>query len=179
MRIRFLLAAFFLTLPLMADTVYTYTGNDFTFVSGPFTTSDSITGWFSVASPLGDSLSDPAVTLTGFSFSDGVNTDTSAQAQTDVPFIQVTTGATGDITHWDVAFDFDSDLQIQTSNVFGDYSQTNFGSTNVADNSGVPGTWAVSTTASGPSAPEPGTLVLFGTGLAALAMWRRRFRLRS
>ena len=81
MRIRVLAlpAAVILAVPLMASTIYTYTGNDFTAATAPLTISDSVTGSFTVASPLADNLNGANI-LAGcvsngctmpFSFSDG------------------------------------------------------------------------------------------------------------
>jgi hypothetical protein len=40
-----------------ADVIYTYTGNDFTTVSAPYTTTDSVTGYFDLTAALGNSFS--------------------------------------------------------------------------------------------------------------------------
>ena len=73
-----------LLMPARADTVYIYTGNPFTTGAtqngptslpvGPFTVNDSVSGSFTVATPLGPLLHLVMFTPTSFSFTDGVDT---------------------------------------------------------------------------------------------------------
>lgn len=53
--------------------VYTYTGNDYTSASGPYATSDKVTGFITFSAPLGDNYEgNPSATILGFIFTDGV-----------------------------------------------------------------------------------------------------------
>ena len=53
--------------------IYTYTGNDFTSVSGAYTTSDKITGSITFSAPLGDNYGgNPSANILSLNFTDGV-----------------------------------------------------------------------------------------------------------
>jgi hypothetical protein len=179
MRIRMLalLVAFLLPLPLLADTTYTYTGNDFTSVYGTaYTTSDSVSGSFTVSTPLGGDLLDDNITPASFGFTDGVDTLTNANV-TGEEFFSISTNASGEITNWYIVVS-DSIVgpaiytQDDLDGVAADTGE-NYGLTGVGQNRDDPGTW---TETSSSVAPEPSTLALLGTGVLGLAgIVRRRF----
>jgi len=161
-------AACILTLPLMADVTYTYTGNDFQVATGSYTTSDFVTGFFTVASPLPDNLvfSNDNVTPTSYSFTDGVQTFSSMAPPPNVTF-DIGTDGSGNITMWDI--------NLASGPPLGDAVSTDWNSSDVGEmdnfNSfgeviGDPGTWAMS--GSGPSpVPEPGNVSWMLVGLLA------------
>jgi len=179
-----LLAAILLPLPMMADTTYSYAGQNFTAAYGSYTTSDSISGWFTVASPLADdfgSSTNPySITneVTSFSFSDGLQTISSTNASDDR--IEVTTDASGSIVNWVLVFEVGNSQKtleyIETVNVEGDKGNIDYAyDTNI--NNGTfaftysAGTWSeTSTTAT----PEPSSIVLLLTGLAGITGAARR-----
>ena len=165
------LAAFILPLPIMADTTtYTYTGSDFTAVSGPYTTSDSVTGEFTLSAPLADNLNTlTAITPTSYSFSDGIQTLTTGI----VADFYIETDAIGDITGWSIQIDGDSDNQIETvhTSAVPGYEDGISSSSAYGDDEGH-GTWTSATAVT----PEPASLFLVATGLAgAASLSRRRF----
>jgi len=177
-------AAFILTIPLMADATYTYTGNDFTAVSSPgggYTMSDSVTGSFTIASPLGDNLvagGSGDITPTSYSFTDGVQTFTNASPPNDGVDFQFSTNASGVITKWFVFLEgggvqdntIATDTETGSVADHGDQDFDQFGGQNISD----PGTWSSSGAS---AAPEPGSLWMLGAGLAALAgaiRWKSR-----
>ena len=82
-----------------ADETYTYTGLDFQVATGPYTFSDFVSGFFTLASPLGDNLVLASETPASYSFSDGVQTFSSLSPPTDVTF-EISTNASGQITGW-------------------------------------------------------------------------------
>jgi hypothetical protein len=177
-----LVAALLLPAPLMADTyTYTYIGNDFISATGSFTTSDAISGSFTVASPLAGNLPFQAITpsVLSFSFSDDVTSIDNTQPQWSTPLFEVETDGSGSITRWFIVLENSSGGAFLSEIVTGNFpaSPEDFGAdgstfANQASNVLTPGTWTQSTSAS--PAPEPGTLLLLATGLIALAGSLRR-----
>jgi hypothetical protein len=156
---------------------YSYTGPNFTVVSGAYTTSDNISGSVTLTQPLGDSFSGPISSiLYAFSFSDGVQKISSST--TGVYLFPgedyFGTGLTGLITSW--AFEM---------NIAGPAPQSYIATTNgddiVETDSGASGAyvlklgnWSSATTTT--TTPLPAALPLFATGLGAMGLlsWRRK-----
>ena len=165
---------------------YSYVGNNFTSVSLPFTTSESITGEMTLPDPLAANLADFMVGgVTTFSWSDGAFTLNSANART---LFMVSTDSAGNITAWNVyssrttAGD-GADLSTCSSVEIGtrgscnnlgkpeDFATLNGGYPlgSYANNLSKPGTWTTTV-----AAPEPFGFVLVPMGLATLAVLRHR-----
>ena len=79
-------------------TTYQYTGHHFTFVSGPYTTSDFVTAMVMLAGPLGANMPLTQVYPTAFTLSDGVQTISNLTATGG--FFYFATNASGAITEW-------------------------------------------------------------------------------
>lgn len=167
-----------LTATALANTFYSYTGNDFTFADPPYTTSDSISGFFTLTSALAPSTTFPTITPTAFSFSDGQQTLSSSLPTALIIIVNVTTDATGNISQWQLdvvnSISGTQNTQLVTCNTpsndcfaLGNIDTTfNFdaGFTTQAYNQAVPGVWSVS------EVPIPAALPLFASGLGVLGL---------
>ena len=165
--------------PSKAATIYTYTGNPFTTeVQGVYSTTDRVTGWFELASPLGinSGYTDISANLEAFSFSDGIQTFTGLD-----PIIgfNIGTGVAGVPLLWTINLGDEGFNEIYSCSLgfLGCSPFADFGVYFAPDNAesfgeviANPGSWTVSTT------PLPAALPLFAAGLGALGLlgWRRK-----
>ena len=163
-----------------ADTIYTYTGNGFSFASSPYTSTDSVSGWIDLSAPLGISQFTLTITPVSYSFYDGVQTITNSNAAAGAFFGDIQTNSSGDIILWSISM---------SSTTTGGTIATDKGQSDVpfdeafsllagvgsAGNTDHPGTWLfVTTTVS--TTPIPAALPLFASGLGAMGLlgWRRK-----
>ena len=168
------------TLPMMANTIYTYTGNPFSGPVSPYTTSDFISGSFTLITPIGANSSFNArfntSNLVSYTFTDGVQTINDANSQDGFAFISsnivVGTDATGHIQSWGIGI-FNATLgQIDINNnqfLVGDLVYSSAGQ-RIAS-SGSPGTWTIS---SASPVPEPSAFALLGSGMLSIVGLARR-----
>jgi len=151
-------------------TTYKYTGNPFTAVSGPYTTSMFVTVMVTLAAPLPPNF-EGLVNPTAYILSDGVQT-----LQTGGGFF-IVTGPTGLITGWDATAGFGSreeDRVIASHNFpghVGDFGDIRIGEdVSRGFNFGAPGEWRILRVADTGS-----TLSLMTLTLMALGLLARRF----
>jgi hypothetical protein len=190
MRIRILtFAAVLMILPLSlkADTVYSYTGNNFnTFTSphmgtGPneyYSTANSVSGSFIVDSPLAANLSNAFINPLEYSFTDGTTTFSASSPFFPAGF-EISTDANGNIVNWEIGIQTPGAATDQYAIYTYNELQNIYdrGMVQIGFNSFTgevtedPGTWTEA------PIPEPGSLILVGTGLfGAVEALRRKVR---
>lgn len=162
---------------------YSYTGNNYDqirnsgAIGGSYNITQSVQGSFTLDQAIGANQNsvDVSADVLSFSFSDGRQTFDEGSPLSRA-FFSVSTDATGEITSWRVVLE-----QRNVVNVLDAIETVRFGATTrdrgrqlnspVARDEGVannnPGDWAVTVVI-----PEPGTALLFGFGLVALASQR-------
>jgi hypothetical protein len=151
-------------------TTYQYTGNPFTDVSGPYTTSMFVTAMVTLAVPLAPNMPLTQVTPTAFTLSDGVQTLTNLNAPN--PFFFFATDDAGTITGWRLRADvFPSQIIATrtTGSTPGDFAQFFDG---IGRNGGTPGVWVTT----GSVADTGSTLSLMTLTFMALGLVTQRFK---
>ena len=164
-----------------ANAIYTYTGQPFTVFSGGYACPSvcSITGSFTVAQPFAANLPLTGFNPLSFTFNGGAFTITQASAGSFPfpPFFIVSTDNTGGIQNWLITIIASNPL-----NVLSTVKDTTFpeditcvlyqnfcqAPSPYAYNTFAAGTWTTTVT------PEPGSILLFSTGLLGLAGAVRR-----
>jgi hypothetical protein len=157
--------------PMLADITYEYTGNPFTSVSGPYSTSDFVTAMVTLGSPLAANMPLTEVTPLAWSLSDGVQTLTNLNAFPN--FFFFATGPTGMITEWRMQVFGEGPGDTIAS--FNNLPMQDIGATETDEGTvfGAPGTWAT-----GASVPDAGSssLALLSLSLTALGVAARQFK---
>ena len=156
---------------IFANITYEYTGNPFTLVSGPYTTSDRVTGTVTLSTPLGDNMPLTAVSPLAFSFFDGIQTISNMNAS--FSGFEFATGSSGLPSQWSVDVQTaGGNDEIQTINVPLNAVDIADMGASIGQAAGSPGTWSVSTA----PVPDPGSsITLLSLSLTALGVAARRF----
>jgi hypothetical protein len=189
------LAAFILTLPAMADTIYTYTGPAYSFCSGayggPSCDTHNLTVTFDLTTALGDGLleattgdissNDPSE-IKSWSFTDNTATVNAGNLLSPAAFeLDFSTNGSGVITNWvlqassaSAALESFGSLAAQS-----DYTYAVVGGFGQVPQIGscvgcTGGSWNVQT--STPGVPEPKNVILIALGLIAMAGVQRKLQ---
>jgi hypothetical protein len=160
-----------------ADTLYTYTGNDFTSFDAPagyptnLSTSEHVFVSFTITGP-------PLVCLTLCSISPNdlslsVEGPGVAIFSADIQLAMVQTDSSGAIVAWEFGgcIDLCEDRHISTANVPGGIGDGAIYGNAIVSNFNDPGVWTMTTIS---PVPEPTTFATFASGLALLAGVIRR-----
>jgi hypothetical protein len=152
-------------------TTYHYTGNHFTDVTDPYTTSDFVTAMVTLAGPLGANMPLTHVNPTAFTFFDGVQTLNSTNSHPNPIAFSFATNANGEIISW--AVEVDGGGSIFTFNdVLGAVDGAHISGGVVSRNRDDPGVWS-----QGNATPDAGsTLSLMTLTLMALGLVARQFK---
>lgn len=178
MRLLCVTAAFLLSVApsvSFGSAIYTYTGQDFTSATLPYLTSESVTGSFTLNTPLAANLQNGSIKPTAFSFSDGVQTLTETTAFSD-SFGDISTDAGGNITSYFIQVNNLTQGYIKLSGVgnglSGDMVRLTLGDAGSNTTAGIFQMSGMTTS----TTPEPSSMVLLGSGLLGMAgILKRRF----